>query len=155
MKKLTKKITKLAFNFLINANGETTTLDVKEFLRTHGYWAEQEVISKLVNKIAKKNKKIEAVYNGTYNVFNLKNSDSADVDTNSDFDIIIYNNDNSILPIDGNDDWVVFHKDKNVCQQVHVYKGTFNRDYVRNQYRKLAKVNIQDTRAKRFKRYSK
>lgn len=155
MKKLTKKITKLVFNFLINANGETTTLDVKEFLRTHGYWAEQEVISKLVNKIAKKNKKIEVVSNGTYNVFNLKNSDSADVDTNSNFDIIIYNNDNSVLPIDGNDDWVVFHKDKNVCQQVHVYKGAFNRDYVRNQYRKLAKVNIQDTRAKRFKRYSK
>ena len=70
MQTLTKKIVQDVGTHLIESNGSTTTLDVKQELRNQGYWAVQHEISTFMSQLAD-----DGVFkytdNGTYRTYNF------------------------------------------------------------------------------------
>ena len=70
MQTLTKKIVQDVGTHLIESNGSTTTLDVKQELRNQGYWAVQHEISTFMSQLADDGV-FEYTDNGTYRIYQL------------------------------------------------------------------------------------
>ncbi|MGM9507006.1 hypothetical protein ACS5NO_04750 [Larkinella sp. GY13] len=71
-KKTNRQAVRLAATTLILAEGSTTTLDVKTYLRNRGYEAYQAVVSKLLFLVAQR-EKWAVNDNGTYRVYYFPN----------------------------------------------------------------------------------
>jgi hypothetical protein len=166
-KQLTQNAVFLAMSFLIEANGSTTTLEVKNMLRDHGYYATQDEVSNIMSLCFDENDTfLRTNENGGYYTYttieSVQNVGTTDDDTtvdvdiaDDDTDVVIFTGNSKRVVSNDDNAWVVFHKDENECEQVHVYKGAFTRDFVRNTYAKINKVRIQDTRSKRYHNYIK
>lgn len=74
MKQLDYSAAEEVFDELLEENGETTSLDVKQRLRKNGYWAEQAETTQFVRQIAF-DKDLDWDFNGQYRTY-FKESNS-------------------------------------------------------------------------------
>lgn len=82
MKNLTSDIVLSAALDLIQKNGKTTTLEVKNHLRVQSFWAKQQDVSRMMADLAEAHG-WESVSNGVYNVYSISQSTPASVQTSS------------------------------------------------------------------------
>jgi hypothetical protein len=72
---LTEDVVKEMAEELMEANGSTTNLDVKEALRAKGYWATQHAISDHMQSILRQNSGTwDSSNNGTFNTYTFQNN---------------------------------------------------------------------------------
>lgn len=172
-------VVQLAVAFLIEKNGSTSTKEVKDFLRSNGYWCKQNDISEVMGKMPQSILspiELKRENNGRYNVW-TKQSDAAVIGVNQavDFitdtsststplatvskndDIRILSNDISDISVASidllypEDSWVVF--DKDFTKKIMVYDSNESRDSVRSHYSKDTGTAFHDVRSRRIKNY--
>lgn len=169
-------VVQLVVAFLIEKNGSTSTKEVKEFLRSNGYWCKQNDISEVMGRMQSILSPIELKRenNGRYNVW-TKQSDASVIDTNQAMDFItdtsstplatvskndgirILSNDISGISVTSidllypEDSWVVF--DKDFTKKIMVYDSNESRDSVRSHYSKNTDTAFHDVRSRRIKNY--
>lgn len=68
MKSLTKDDVKRVYEELLDSNGSTNNLEIKEKLRSDGFWATQAEVSKLMQEIDSE-EGLDYTYNGQYRVY--------------------------------------------------------------------------------------
>lgn len=68
MKPLTKQAVRDAAEALFTENGQTTTLDVKNRLRTNGYFALQQEVSVLMDELSQE-LSWEFMHNGAFRIY--------------------------------------------------------------------------------------
>ena len=83
--KLTENDIKDAFLKLINENGETSTKEVKDYLRNQGFWVFQSTVKDFIDANFEE-LGTERTHNGKYNVYTLSQEDDNDED---DDDVIV------------------------------------------------------------------
>lgn len=89
--KLTENDIKDAFLKLINENGETSTKEVKDYLRNQGFWVFQSTVKDFIDANFEE-LGTERTHNGKYNVYTLSQEDDNDEDDEYD-DTFVYDDD--------------------------------------------------------------
>ena len=79
MRQITDQDIKDAFLILINQNGTTSTKEVKEYLRSEGFWVFQSQVSQVIND-SFQSLNTERVSNGIYFEYSLVEVDDTDDD---------------------------------------------------------------------------
>lgn len=85
MRQITDQDIKDAFLILINQNGTTSTKEVKEYLRSEGFWVFQSQVSQVIND-SFQSLNTERVSNGIYFEYSLVEVDDTDDDDDIDDD---------------------------------------------------------------------
>ena len=160
MKNLAKEDVKDAAVKLMQSNGSTTTLDVKNELRTLGFWATQGIVSDLMNEVSDDEGWTFDNTSG-YRVYRVKavattdsndSNDSQDDGSVSDDGKYMSRNGKKIEAIDAkdikSDDWECYSQVAGIPTQY--FPGEFSRDEVRCAFRFYAGLHFNDTRAKRL-----
>lgn len=184
---LTQDVVRDVANKLIDANGSTTNLDVKNELRKRGYWAIQADVSDFMQSIASSiGSGWDVSNNGRFNTYSLKSTAAPAQNTPAQsparkqrkprvpgkvvpmifFQNLANLNDintegkqlvkaaidgkqlNTTNFMDTKDIWVVYCP---TTKDVALYEPDFSSDDVRNAFRKVIKVQMQATRARRYK----
>lgn len=104
MRQITDQDIKDAFLILINQNGTTSTKEVKEYLRSEGFWVFQSQVSQVIND-SFQSLNTERVSNGIYFEYSLVEVDDTDDDDDDDTDDDDDDDDDD--DIDDDDDTVV------------------------------------------------
>lgn len=81
-KPIDKQAVKDAAVELINKNGKTSNLEVKEDLRAKGYWAKQEDVRELMKALAGE-ENWERHYNGSFNEYSIKTASNDATDSST------------------------------------------------------------------------
>lgn len=173
-----------AIMFLIEKNGSTSTLEVKDFLRANDYWATQTDVSKAMNDIYDELFNEGVVIkqnNGSFNVWTNPNVPDntvvSDTITNPNDSII----DSFLSPDTSNKRTTVSPKvisedisgltptdidilypsncwavyDKDFEKTIKVYDANETRDHIRSHYARVTSTPIQDVRSRRINNYNK
>lgn len=75
MKNLTKRSVKNVFELLVEAKGETTTLEIKLQLRDLGFKATQQEVSDFMDEIYREEDDVEFSDNGTFRTYTIVSAD--------------------------------------------------------------------------------
>ena len=175
MKNLTKQDVLDAAQVLILANGQTTTLEIKNLLRSNDYFAKQAEVSTLVQELVDDDELEISGSNGIYRTYvsvtplldedeDDDNNDTSNtsvpavqtpVPTVSTPVTAIKHQDGNVTPakpipsgLTKPGDWEVSSVDSNT---VLYFLGDLTRDEVRGAYAKLEKQHFQSTRSTRIK----
>jgi hypothetical protein len=126
---------------MLDQQSEITTLEVKNTLRTHGYFAEQSKVSTLMSDVAKE-QGWGFKDNGKYRSYHLNPSPSAHTT------ISVTSIHGTVLPGKKVGAWEV----NSVTNSNIVYiDGSQTRDQVRKIYKQMHNVKWEDTRARKVK----
>ena len=159
MKNLAKQDVKDAAVKLMQSNGSTTTLDVKNELRSQGFWATQNQVSDFMNDLH--NEESDWVFDNP-NGFRVYRIDASGVSTNdndtsqsqgaSGEAAYVNAAGNKIEAVDSNqtksDDWECYTPMD--ATKIMFFPGTFSRDEVRCAFRFYTGLHFNDTRARRL-----
>lgn len=163
MKELTKDEVYYALWHLIREDEQTTSLDVKKFLREQNFFATQAQVSKFMQEILNDSNDLKAYSNGTHLIYQYNFDEDNDgykhalddgtIELQEDFNNK-FNDQKYILKTvlisdvfeQSPNNWVVFDKNKNVY---HIYPEHYTRDNVRCYFSKTENIKIQDTRSRR------
>lgn len=142
---------------LLSMDGETTTKQVKEALRSDDYEASQAEVSKLCAQVAEE-RDVKWVFNGTHRVYTLNDGAKQSI---QDINVIhagsIVTLRTGVVVLSKNKpsagDWQVSEAGSDLVGW-EGYDGDCTRDNVRCAFSKKNGVKIQDVRARRLKSLS-
>ena len=157
MKELTLNAVRTAANLLIEANDQTTTLEVKTLLRQLDYKANQSEVSELMSELTMMNE-FDFEVNGVHRVYTLVDSDIEDDEEDEEEiggDYMVLNS-----CVDGMsktalnrefdaDDMVLY--DVDATTPTAVYNGAYNRNDMKTHYSKTHGISYLDVRLRMVK----
>lgn len=103
MKNLTKRSVKNVFELLVEAKGETTTLEIKLQLRDLGFKATQQEVSDFMDEIYREEDDVEFSDNGTFRTYTIVSADFYADDVDED-----------------EDDWDIFEDEKEEVEDINM-----------------------------------
>ncbi len=149
---------------LIEKNGSTTTLDIKEEARRKSYWANQNDVSAFVQELVDEKDLQVSNNGGSYRTYKKGNTDlineandgnaqatSSTPTSGWSYKLNSHKSDSVVVSETKHpkkDDWIVSNV---TLSDVVNFPGSYSRDNVRAAYRGLFGGKIQETRAKRIK----
>ena len=161
LKKITYDVVKEVAESLIASNTTTTTLDVKEELRTRGYIANQSEVSSMMDKVSSDCNFSIDNSNGTYRIFSTSLSSgnssltallntSKTLKTKKPSAVAISIKSKDLKPITNpkQRDWEVSSIS---CQHILYFDGYNKRDTVRYTFARTHNVHFHSTRSRRVR----